>query len=78
MGFNARVRKKSVEIEVVYWPEDCGNRTARSDARMDTLSVDRSTDLSIHHEWACQWTNALPGPADVAEHSAQFFIFRRP
>ena len=54
MRFNAAPQKK-VDIEVVHaWPEDCGNRTGRSDRRMDTLSVGLSTDLSIPHENAYQ------------------------
>ena len=38
--FNSRLRENVWDIGVVHaWPEDCGNRTARSDRRMDTLSV---------------------------------------
>ena len=47
LGFNARLRKKKKKLKVLAWPEDCGNRTDRSDRRMDTLLVGLSTDQSV-------------------------------
>ena len=41
-------KKKKVEIEVAHaWLEVCGNRTACSDKRVDSPSLDLSTDLPI-------------------------------
>ena len=48
-GILCTAPEKNVGIEMLVWPEDCGNRTDRSDRRVDTLSVDLLRDLSIRH-----------------------------